>query len=157
MAKKIVVTKKAEDASSEVKTNPTATKKVAKVTPPPAPKAEATPVAKSASIHRGLKSGLPVMQYQDNTIQVNNKKKLTDEQLLADWRAEFPNTKGAWATDDKAGMAVVAIVRRLFNEGRHGTQKVFSDTPILRYGADGKPMAESGRKAKAEKATTKAA
>lgn len=164
MAKKIVVTKKAEDAVSEVKTNPTATKKVAKVTPPPAPKAEAkpaTPVAeKKPSIHRGVRTGLSVMDYQDQTMLHQNKKKLTDEQILADWRAEFPNTNGKWVRDDATGMFVVRVVRRFFNERRHGNQKVFSDTPVLRYDANGKAIAEAGRgskKADVAKATVKAA
>lgn len=166
MAKKIVVTKKAEDAVSEVKTHPTATKKVAKVTPPPAPKAEqkAAPVAtateKKPSIHRGVKTGLSVMDYQDQTMLHNNKKKLTDEQIVADWRAEFPNTNGKWVHDDKNAMFVVRVVRKFFNLRQHGNQKVFSDTPVLRYNTEGKPLAEDGRggkKAEPVKATAKAA
>jgi len=166
MAKKIVVTKKAEDAVSEVKTNPTATKKVAKVTPPPAPKpdpkaATATVATeKKPSIHRGVKTGLSVMDYQDQTMLHQPKKKLTDEQIVADWRAEFPNTNGKWVHDDKNAMFVVRVVRKFFNLRQHGNQKVFSDVPVLRYNAEGKPIPEDGRgskKAEAPKATTKAA
>jgi len=167
MAKKIVVTKKAEDATSEVKTNPTTTpKKVVKVTPPPAPKAEqkAAPVAtateKKPSIHRGVKTGMSVMDYQDQTMLHQSKKKLTDEQIVADWRAEFPNTNGKWVRDDGNAMFVVRVVRKFFNLRQHGNQKVFVDTPVLRYDVNGKTIAEDGRgskKAEATKVSAKAA
>lgn len=87
-----------------------------------------------ASKNRGRTTGLPIMQYQDQTMANQAKAMLTDEELGANWAEEFPEARCQFAER----MDIVRTVRRLFNEKRHGNQQIFTDTPVLRYGLEGK-------------------
>lgn len=145
MAKTFVVKKSASKSTPKAQAEPP-------TAAPPTP-VEKTPTAR---IHVGATSGLHVMEYQDKTFFDQPKKKLTDEQILADWRREFPNTKGKWVKDDRTGLVVVALVRRFYNEKRHGNQKLFSDQPIPRYGDKGQVIPEQYGQPRGAKATQKA-
>lgn len=160
---KIVKSKSTTTAPVATPAAATTTKAVAKVVPPapkpeptPEPAAKVAPKAKTpaASINRGVTTGLPVMTFQDQTILANNTNKLTDMALLTAWRKEFPNAKGAWVTNDANGLAIVAVVRRFVNLGRHGAQKAFivPGKPIHCWDADGQIIVEKPRtrRAKAE-------
>jgi len=117
----------------EPKAEPKATAKKAKTAEPAKP-----------SINKGKTTGMRVMQYQDHTLSIQHKRKLSDEALAKDWREEFPNAKGRFDA------AIVAGVRRLFNAGKHGTQQI--DPPkdgVARY-EDGKPVAEKARAKKGD-------
>jgi hypothetical protein len=116
---KKVVAKKAE-------TKPVA--QAAAPAPAPTPKATATakPAATpAASINRGRTTGMRVMQFQDQLLADNMKAKLTDAQLLEAMRKEFPNAKGKiFTADQETRLGIMRVVRRLFNEGRHGSQTI---------------------------------
>jgi hypothetical protein len=102
--------------------NPVATtaKKVEKVVTP-----TAKPLTPTASIHRGRTTGMPVMKFQDNQLAQQPTRKLTDQQLLDEMKAEFPNSKGAiFMGEPKTRLAIMKLVRRLFNESRHGHQTI---------------------------------
>lgn len=113
--------------ATESKPQPKAPVVKAKVAKPEAKAAEATPKvakAKAPSINVGQKSGMRVMAYQDHTFAINDKRRMTDEELAADWRAEFPNSRAVRAGRITAEM--VASVRALYNRGTggHGTPGV---------------------------------
>lgn len=165
VVKKTVVAATATDQKTAPKTT---VKKVTPPTPLAKPEAKATtkvatPVPETKAVkppskHTGATSGLHVMEYQDRTFHTQHKHKLTDEQILADWRREFPNTNGKWVRDDREGLRIVAIVRRFYNERRHGNQKLFSDKPVPRYGDKGQVIAEElGQPRGAKKAEAQAA
>jgi hypothetical protein len=92
-------------------------------------KAKAKPVADEAKaparigINIGATSGMRIMAYQDHTFEINDRpdRRLTDEQLAADWRKEFPNSRAVQNGRITADM--VRAVRRLYNAGTggHGT------------------------------------
>lgn len=123
---------------------------------PKAAKAEAKP--KAPSINIGVKSGMHVMAYQDHTFEINATRKLTNEELAADWRAEFPNSKAVKAGRITAEM--VAAVRSLYNRGTggHGTPGVKHESVAFEI-VNGKrlPVAVPERKAAEPKADAKAA
>lgn len=107
-------------------------KKVAAPVPPPAPAAKkqaSAPAVPTDKRNIGVTSGMRIMQYQDLTMQQQLKRKLTDEELGQDWAREFPNARAQFAER----MDIVRIVRKLFNERRHGNQQLFSDTLIPKY------------------------
>lgn len=111
-----------------------------------APVAEVKAVKADAkpSIHKGATTGMRVMQYQDHTLSIQGKRKLSDEDLAADWQAEFPHTRCQFTP------AIVAGVRRLFNAGKHGSQQVMAPGDGVSRYEDGKPVAERKRAAKAD-------
>lgn len=96
------------------------------------------PTTPTASKYRalGLVSGMPtrVMAYQDATLLHNSTWKLTDAQLVALWNAEFPG-----AIFFKPSL--VAIVRREYNDGKHGGQVAKPTTPSVPYGPGDAPVA----------------
>lgn len=112
----------------------------------------ATQKVEKASKYRGLKSGMRVMAYQDHTLEINDDKKrrLTDEELRDDWRAEFPEAV-AFTLEHVRG------VRSLYNAGKHTKMSEVPETPSRPYILqDGKRVATDyvrTRKAKSEKAT----
>lgn len=93
----------------------------------PAIKAEVktvkTPKVKAPSINIGVKTGMRVMAYQDHTFEVNDQpnRRLTNDELAADWRAEFPNSRAV--QHGRITGEMVAAVRSLYNRGTggHGT------------------------------------
>lgn len=139
---KKVVAKKAD-------TKPVA--QAAAPTPAPAPKATATaskPAATpAASINRGRTTGMRVMQFQDQLLADNMKAKLTDAQLLEAMRAEFPNAKGKiFTADQETRLGIMRVVRRLFNEGRHGSQTIQAPKGgVPQFGAKGEVVEEKPR------------
>lgn len=103
-----------------------------------------TPVAIKPSINKGVSTNMRVMQYQDHTLSIQPKRKLSDEDLAADWRTEFPNAKGRFDA------TIVAGVRRLFNAGKHGSQQVQPPANGVSRYEDGKPVAEKKRESRKE-------
>lgn len=94
-----------------------AVKKVAPVAADAAPakttKAEkATVTDIKASKYKGVTTGMRVMEYQDSTFAANVKAMLTDEELAANWRKEFPEAV-AFTVNHVTG------ARRDYNNGRH--------------------------------------
>jgi len=75
------------------------------------PKAEKVTNIK-ASKYKGVTTGMRVMEYQDSTFAAQSKAMLTDEELAANWRAEFPEAV-AFTPGHVAG------ARRDYNAGRH--------------------------------------
>jgi hypothetical protein len=77
----------------------------------------------------GRTSGMRVMQYQDKTMSQQAKRKLTDEELGQDWSNEFPEARCQF----KDRMDIVRVVRKLYNEKRHGQQSIFDGIPVAKY------------------------
>jgi len=101
---------------------PVATAKAAKATTAQAEKV--TNIA--ASKYKGITTGMRVMEYQDATFAANMKAMLTDEELVADWRREFPNAV-AFTVNHLAG------ARRDYNNGRHSKNAAKPATPLGGY------------------------
>ncbi len=102
-----VTTKK----SAVKKIVPQATAKAVVVTTPKTEKV----VAITASKYKGATTGMRVMEYQDATFAANAKAMLSDEELAANWRVEFPNAV-AFTPNHVTG------ARRDYNAGRHAKQ-----------------------------------
>jgi hypothetical protein len=98
-----------------------------------------------ASINKGKTTGMRIMEYQDSTLAKNGKTKLSDEAMAKNWREEFPNARCQFTAE------IVAGVRRLFNAGKHGSQKISApDGGVKRYDENGAVIPERQRKAKAK-------
>jgi len=104
--------------------------KVTKVTPATAKAAKTAPAAKAekvtnitASKYKGVTTGMRVMEYQDSTFAAQAKRMLTDEELVADWKAEFPNAVAFT-------VAHVGGARRDYNNGRHSKAYLRPERPV---------------------------
>lgn len=110
-------------------------------------KTEAPEREKKSGVNIGLHSGLRVMAFQDETFKQNDKAqrvaplsgpgRRTDEELAAEWRAEFPNSRAVQAGRITAEM--VRSVRNLYNAGTggHGTPgETHSSRPFIVQGKD---------------------
>lgn len=89
-----------------------------------AAKEKAEPVQeRRAGINRAKSNGMRVMEYQDHTFAVNDQpgRRLTDEELAADWRANFPESRAV--KNGRITADMVRAVRHLYNSGTggHGT------------------------------------
>lgn len=149
MAKKQLVVKSSasKKADKAVNSTPTPTAKVERVASPATgtvPKAK-TP---TASIHRGLTTGLPVMKFQDQQLAAQPKTKLSDEALLEAMKKEFPQSRGLIFTGTmEQRLTIMRAVRHLFNEKRHGHQTIMPpDGGVKRYNDKGEVIAEVGRR-----------
>lgn len=107
--------------------NTTAPTKASKVVKEAGATADAPAGQKAPSKHIGRTSGMRVMQYQDHIMSLQPKNKFTDEELAANWRAEFPETR----CDFVQRPDIIKIVRRLFNERRHGKQEIFAPDGVV--------------------------
>lgn len=127
------------------------------------PKADAPVKAATASKYKGRTTGLRVMTFQDATFTANVKAMLTDEELAAAWRAEFPAAVAFTVFHVKGA-------RRDFNAGTHAKATPKPETPlaevIITNGrrhfvtdvkAEAAPVEAPKAKAKAVKATTRTA
>ena len=130
----------AAPAKAEAKTKPEAKSKAA-------PKKEKTERPKRFA---GVTTGLGVLAYQNKSLFDNAKKKLTDDQLAADWRREFPNAIAEYTAETVNG------VRNLVNRGKHGNPDNVPVKPLHAWDENGQPVANWGEKGKA-KAEAKAA
>lgn len=97
--------------------------KSAKVTTTDAP-------AVSASKYKGMTTGLRVMAFQDATFAANVTKMLTDEELAAAWRKEFPQAVAFTAFHVKGA-------RRDYNAGRHAKATPKPAIPLAEVTMDG--------------------
>ena len=79
------------------------------------------------------------------------KEKLTDEQILAAMRKEFPDNKVL----SNASVAVVSRVRSEFNRGVHEPDKKPLAVQMHAWDKDGKNPADQKKETKASKATAK--
>jgi hypothetical protein len=104
----------------------------------------AAPVAR----YTGRTSGLSVTQFQNQSIESNRKRKLTDEQLAKEWRNEFPNAKADYTAETVRG------VRNLYNKGNHSNDEPTS--PVPEFNDAGEALAFWGEKAAAKRAAGKA-
>jgi hypothetical protein len=79
------------------------------------------------------------------------KEKLTDEQILAAMRKEFPDNKVL----SNASVAVVSRVRSEFNRGVHEPDKKPLTVQMHAWDKDGKNPSDQKKETKASKATAK--
>lgn len=145
------------------KTVPTHLKKTAAAAPaadapvitgePKAAKAKAPKVVKMSK-YKGATTGLRVMEYQDRTFMANVKAMLTDTELAADWRKEFPNAVAFTETH-------VGGARRDYNNGTHAKSTPRPEKPLMEVIIDdGKKRfvtADESTRAKAAKVAAKVA
>lgn len=111
-----------------------------------APKERKTEGPRGARGVAGISTGLSITAFQNALMQKNFKAHLTDEQLAEAMRAEFPTAIPYTAKH-------VAGIRSAFNKGAHGNDA--PESPLPRYGEDGKPVSARGKALdtpKAEKA-----
>ena len=101
--------------------------------------------------YTGRKSGLGVTKYQNQSIESNRKRKLTDEQLAHEWRDEFPNAKADYTAETVRG------VRNLYNLGKHGNDKPSNPVPQFDDAGQAMPFWGERAKAKGSKASAKEA
>ena len=90
---------------------------------PPAKKETAEPAEVKASKYKGRTTGMRVMEFQDATFAANVKTKLTDEELVALWRAEFPEAVAFTVFHVKGA-------RRDYNAGTHSKGAAKPETPL---------------------------
>jgi hypothetical protein len=93
----------------------------------------------AAGRYTGRTSGLSVTKFQNQSIETNRKRKLTDEALAQEWKREFPNAKADYTADTVRG------VRNLYNLGKHGNDK--PSTPVPAYDDSGTALPFWGSKA----------
>lgn len=129
--------------------------KMAKAKPaaaaPAAPAAKKKAAPKADSKYIGKTSGMRVQAFQDKLMKDNYKAKLTDAQLAAAMRKEFPN---AVAFEEKH----VAGIRSQFNNGRRASQEGAKPAkPLPKFDDEGNevnPRAGAKKTAPAGKAKT---
>lgn len=80
----------------------------------------------------GVFSGQRVQDFQNWLLRENYKRKLTDAQLLAVMRAEFPQAEGAVFTGNlDTGLSQIAGIRAHFNrDGHHGKSPAELGLPL---------------------------
>lgn len=100
-------------------------------------------------VNIGQKTGMRVMAYQDHTLAINDdpKRRLTDTELAADWRAEFPNSRAV--LNGRINEDIVRGVRNLYNQGTggHGTPGKTHDSKPYTI-VDGKRVVSAYTRAK---------
>jgi hypothetical protein len=74
---------------------------------------------------KGITTGKGIQEYQDYTFMINDRpdRRLDDEALLADWRAEFPTATGqVFSADLRRRLEIIRNVRADYNKGvqNHG-------------------------------------
>jgi hypothetical protein len=110
---------------------------------PAAPRERKTEGPRGARGMVGVTSGLSIAAFQNELMRKNFRAKLTDAQLAEAMRVEFPS---AIAYTEKH----VAGIRSGYNTGARGNEK--PDTPLPRFGEDGKPVTARGKAPKEPKA-----
>jgi hypothetical protein len=123
-AKKVPAIVSKESAASAVATKPEKAK-TEKTTKSVGPSRN-----RSIDTFEGVRMG--IMAYQNHTFTIQDKRKMSDEELCADWQKQFPNAV-------KFNTGHVAGARRDFNNGRHGKGQVAPKVSVPEY-KDGKPM-----------------
>lgn len=96
----------------------------------------------------GKTSGLGVTKFQNQTLEQNKKKRLTDSQLAALWRKEFPNARAEYTEETVNG------VRNLFNLGKHGNndgEPLPEHLKIPQYDESGQPLPFWGERGAAKR------
>ncbi len=97
--------------------------------------------------HEGQTSTKGVMWFQDWTFMINDRpdRRRTDEELLTEWRQEFPQAEGkVFVESFDEGLTILRAVRAHYNVGRQGHGKRDdkgelgggADTISLPYGDD---------------------
>jgi len=80
-------------------------------------------MSKRLKTHEGLTTSKRVMWFQDWTFMMNDKRdrRLTDEELLREWRREFPMARGnVFKASFEKGLSILRGVRAHYNIGRQG-------------------------------------
>ncbi|SRR6266540_1971692 len=131
-------------------------KKAATLVAPPAPEAKteaktlaATP-AKASGPSRNKSVGqfgeplrhMRIMEYQDYTFSIQATRRLTDDQLAADWQTQFPSAV-------KFSAYHVVGARRDYNAGTHSKAFDKPKVAVQAFGADGKPTVVIAKNPKA--------
>jgi hypothetical protein len=87
--------------------------------------------------HVGITSGMRVQQFQNWLLDENAKHRLTDAQLLALMRIEFPLASGqVFVGDVETGLQHIAGIRAHYNrDGHHGASPISRGMPLsVSYG-----------------------
>jgi hypothetical protein len=138
MAKKFKIVSRGKQAAAETKPAPKAVKtKAGKGTP-----------GEGAGRFTGATTGLGVTKFQNQTLANNLKNKLSDAELAASWREEFPNAKASYDESTVKG------VRGLFNKGKHGND--VPARPIPEFDENGQALPFRGEKSAAKTAAREA-
>lgn len=124
MAKVLKIRKKSAVAEEPVRGRKGKAEVEVKRTRPGTPKGR--DAAPNAGRYKGKTSGLGVTVFQNQTIEQNKKKRMTDAQLAELWRREFPNARAEYTEETVRG------VRNLYNLGKHGNN-------------DGRPLPDHAR------------
>jgi hypothetical protein len=98
--------------------------------------------AQAVRKYKGEKSGKTVREFQNDLMAANLRKKLTDEQLAAAMREEFPHAV-PYTVEHVRG------IRSAYNKGKHGN--AVPEKLIPEFDADGKALPLWGEKSKAKK------
>lgn len=91
----------------------------------------------------GKTTGLSVTKFQNRTIEENRKRRLTDDQLVKVWKAEFPNAKSDYTPQ------IVAGVRSAYNRGAHGNDA--PRQPVPQFDDSGNAMPLRGERSAAKR------
>lgn len=132
-----------------VKAEAKAAKPSSKPAQAPVASAKAEDKGTRNGVNIGKSSGMRVMAYQDHTLAINDdpKRRLTDTELAADWRKEFPESRAV--KNGRINEDIVRGVRNLYNQGTggHGTAgKTHTSQPYIL--ADGKRVTSVYTRAK---------
>lgn len=68
-------------------------------------------------------AAMGVMEFQDHTFEINDRsdRRLTDEQLLAEWKRQFPGQSAeVFVGDLQTGLRHIRSIRLLYNRGKQG-------------------------------------
>jgi hypothetical protein len=90
-----------------------------------------------------------VMQYQDYTLKINDKKgrKLTDAQLVQDWHTEYPDALHLDKQNKDGVFTYVRDIRRNYNQGTQGHGERNEKGELIGYPKDlSLPYDEAGEK-----------
>ena len=93
----------------------------------------------------GRTTGLSVAKFQNKTLEDNLKKKLTDEQLVRVWKAEFPNAKSDYTVE------IVRGVRSAYNRGKHGQDDIVPSRRVPEFDDDGNALPFRGEASAAKR------
>ena len=128
-----------------LKTPAKATATAAPAKTPKAAKTNGEAGEQTGSRYKGRSTGMRVAEFQNHTLAQQPKRKLTDTELAASWREEFPM---AVSFDER----IVRLVRQAYNRGAHKNDR--PEAPIAEYDENRKPLPIRTRGQRAEGADT---
>lgn len=87
----------------------------------------------SSEKFRGVTTGMGVMQYQDHTLETNDRtdRRLTDAELVADWHREHPQALHLTRLDTDGSFWYVKRIRKNYNQGKENHGKRGTDGSVV--------------------------